>query len=252
MATTPQPSSLVLPSAFPDALFEAIATRVVQKMKNPSPELDNFGGAQNGVRYRLRACADYAAEFTESIRRVGAAPPGIERYQQERQLFGFFVSGAAVLDSFSFFLYFAAAQLQPTCFPTQPRDITQIDVNSASGKFKNAFPGEMITSNLTNLVDDPNFKEWRKCRNILAHRAAPGRVIYASVGSNSVDLAADWRIDSFGKIKIDVNLTPPRLEWLLKTLAGLVEAADQFTQKHFEGSQSRAPDSLLRCAIPTQ
>jgi hypothetical protein len=44
---------------------------------------------------------------------------------------------------------------------------------------------------------------------------------------------SDWKIGSAANPKIDANLTPPRLAWLVQTLSGLVVAADTFTQKHF-------------------
>ncbi len=225
---------LVMPTGFPDTTLEAIKNRIVPKMVNPSPELDNLLGAQNGVRFRLRACAEYSEQFTQSIQKFGDAPPITERYRQELMLFGFFVSGFAVLDSFSFFLYFAAAQLQPVHFPTQkPGQIKGISCKSTSDAFATAFPNEAITTALNHLIADPQFQEWGNYRNILAHRSAPGRNLFSSVGLSSPNPAADWKIDSSGSVKIDVNLTPPRLSWLVSSLNDLIVAADEFTQKHF-------------------
>jgi hypothetical protein len=68
---------------------------------------------------------------------------------------------------------------------------------------------------------------------VLAHRAVPGRVVYASVGTRTQPPAADWQIDPGVNLKIDAALTPPRLTWLIATLAKLIVAADQFTQKYF-------------------
>jgi len=234
MSSPSQPSGLEMPSPFPDTLFEAVKKRIVAKMQNPSPGLDNLGGGQNGVRYRLRACADYSEEFTESVRRAGDSPPADDRYRQERQLFGFFVSGIAALDSFNFFMYFTAAHLRPADFRTQETGhIKAITRKSTEKAFAKEFPNETITIALTNLISDPKVKEWEDCRNVLAHRSAPGRVIYKSFGSSSPDPAADWKVDPTGNLKIDVNLTPPRLKWLVTSLADLVVAADHFTQQHF-------------------
>lgn len=223
-----------MPSAFPDALFEAVKDRIIAKMPTPSPERENLSGGHNGVRYRLRACADYSEEFIECVRRVGDAPPPEDRYQQERQLFGFFVSGISALDSFNFFIYFAAAHLQPAYFPTErPGHTKAIARKPTADAFGKRFPGEVITTALNNLVDDPKLKEWDEFRNVLAHRAAPGRRIYVSFGTSSPDPAAEWKIDPAGNLKIDADLTPPRLEWLATTLAVLAVAADQFAHKHF-------------------
>lgn len=233
-ATAAQPAGLVMPSSFPDEVFEAVKDRILSKVPSASSAWEQLAGSHNGVRFRLRACADYSEEFTQSIQRFGDLPPAGERYQQERQLFGFFLSGYAALDSFCFFLFFAAAHLQPSHFPTQlPGHIKSIDCKNTPGRFATAFPGEDITAALDALIDDQTFKGWDGYRNILTHRAAPGRVMYASNGSSVPDPAADWKIDPAAGLKIDANLTPSRLAWLLHTLADLVAAADTFTEKHF-------------------
>jgi hypothetical protein len=231
---TAPPSGLVLPSSFPDGVFEAVKDRIFSKVPGASPLWGQLAGSHNGVRYRLRACADYSEEFTQSIQCCGDSPALEKRYQQERQLFGFFVSGYAAFDSFCFFMYFAAAHLQPSNFQTQlPGQIQSINCKNASAKFATAFPGEHITASLTALPADQMFNDWYWYRNILAHRAAPGRVMYVSNGSSAPEPAADWNMDPAGSLKIDANLTSPRLAWLVQTLSGLVMAADTFTQKHF-------------------
>ena len=233
-ATAAQPTGLVLPSSFPDVVFEAVKDRIFSKVPSASPAWEQLAGSHNGVRYRLRACADYSEEFTQSVQRFGDLPPAGERYQQERQLFGFFLSGYAALDSFCFFLYFAAAHLQPSHFPTQlPGHIKSIDCKNTPRRFATAFPGEDITAALDALIDDQTFKDWDGYRNILTHRAAPGRVIYASVGSSVPDPRRTGRLDPAAALKMDASLTSPRLAWLVHTLADLVVAADTFTQKHF-------------------
>jgi hypothetical protein len=234
METRPQPSGLALPTPFPDALFEAVKNRVVVRMPSSTSERANFAGGHNGVRFRLRACADYSEEFIESVRRSGDAPPLEDRYQQERQLFGFFVSGIAALDCFNFLIHFTAAHLRPNCFPTQKAsDIRAIARKSTAKAFSRQFPGEAITIALNSLVTDSQLQQWDCFRNILAHRSAPGRVVYASLGSHCPDPAAVWRIDPTANLTIDANLTPPRLDWLVTKLADLVVAADQFPQTYF-------------------
>ena len=127
-------------------------------MPGASPLWAQLAGSHNGVRYRLRACADYSQEFTQSIQSFGGSPPPEKRYQQERQLFGFFVSGYAALDSFSFFMYFAAAHLQPVPFPTQlPGQIQSINCKNTAAKFATAFPGDGITASLNAMLADQRF-----------------------------------------------------------------------------------------------
>ena len=225
---------LAMPAGFPEATLEAITNRVILKMKNPSAELDSFCGAKNGMRFRLRACADYAAGFTQSVQKFADAPSVEERYKQETFLFAFFVSGTAVLDSFSMLMYVAAAQIRPVEFPMQkPGQIKRINCRTAADQFQRAFPNEPLTTALKDLVADPCFEEWDTFRNVLAHRAAPRRDLFMSAGGSAPDPAAGWRIDPQGTVKIDVNLTPSRLAWLVGWVAALLAAADQFTQKHF-------------------
>jgi hypothetical protein len=121
-----------------------------------------------------------------------------------------------------------------SAFPIQtPDDIRAISRKGTAEAFGKEFPGDALTVALTKLAKDPKLKEWLGVRNVLAHRAAPGRVVYGSMNPNSRAPAPDWKIDPAGPIKIDENLTPPRLQWLVSTLADLVSAADPFTRKYF-------------------
>ena len=234
MSPAALPYGLVLPTGFPDGLFEDVKHRIVPSFRNPSPEIDNVLGAQNAVRFRLRACVEYSEDFVKCIRQVGGGPALEDRYRQEKQLFGFFVSGIAALESFNFFIHFAAAQLKPAAFPIQTDDnIRAISRKATAEAFGKEFPGDALTVVLNTVAKDPKLKDWLRARNVLAHRTAPGRVVYANFGSTSPAPAPDWKIDSAGSIKIDENLTPPRLQWLVGTLADLVSAADPFTQKYF-------------------
>jgi hypothetical protein len=123
-----------------------------------SSALEHLAASHNGVRYRLKACADYSDEFTHSIKTFGDSPPLIERYQQERALFGFFVSGYSVLDSFSFFMHTAAAQIDPTHFPMHKSGhLKGISCKTTADMFARAFPGEAIATELTESIADPTF-----------------------------------------------------------------------------------------------
>ena len=234
MSDQPQAADFPLPSAFPRGLFEAVKDRFIAKIR-ATPEQQNIAGGQLGVLYRLRSTVEYSEELIECVRRAGDSPSTEARYQQERQLFGFFVSGIAALDCFSFFIYFAAAYLQPERFPTRkPGDIKAITLKRTSDNFGNAFPGEPITTALANLVNDQWFKDWDELRNILAHRAVLGRIVYASFGTSSPpNMPSEWKIDANRTLKIDEDVTTTRLNWLVITLAGLISAADEFATKYF-------------------
>ena len=68
------PTNLTMPPGFPDATLHDIKAHVILKMKTPSQELDNLLGAENGIRFRLRACSDYSDEFTDSVQKFGDTP----------------------------------------------------------------------------------------------------------------------------------------------------------------------------------
>ena len=85
---------------------------------------------------------------------------------------------------------------------------------------------------LSSLIADQSYNDWSTYRNTLAHRSAPGRALYASMGGESLDPAADWLIGSSGP-KLDANFTGPQLVWLVGWLTRLVGAAEAFTQSHF-------------------
>ena len=232
MAPTSGTQEISMPSGFPDGVLEEVMNRICAKVNSPD-DREHLVGSRNGVRLRLRACADYSQEFTASVAQAGDAPAAETRYQQERQLFGFFVSGLAALDSLGFFLYFVGSHLRPTDFATNK--LWKIDLNSATEAFDKTFPSEALSSKLQGLKIDPVLENWKDVRNILAHRAAPGRVIYGSVGGASPAPTAEWKIhlhSNRSNLKIDCNLTPPFLGWLISTLGGLIVAADGFTQAH--------------------
>src|SRR5205814_1232825 len=92
-----------LPGAFPTEQAERVYRSLLEQMPSDSIPRDLMGYGFQGVAYRFRAASDYGAEFEGLIGAPGgAAPPSDDVYRQERALFGFFVSGLACLECFSF------------------------------------------------------------------------------------------------------------------------------------------------------
>src|SRR5436853_1784297 len=100
MSTHPCVSWFATPNSFPYATFEGLKDRIVPRFNNRSRELNGLLGGFNGVRFRLRACIDHSRQFVESLQRFGGAPPIEEYYNQDRELFGFFMSGLSTFESF--------------------------------------------------------------------------------------------------------------------------------------------------------
>jgi hypothetical protein len=226
-------NELIMPNGFPDRTLTTIKGLVCPKLQQE--DLNNFLGAENGIRYRFRACADYSGSWTNSFRMHGDAPPMPERYHQDHTLYGFFLSGQSVLDSFSFFLYFLASTLNQAHFPTNdPNQYWKINCKFIADKFEAAYPEEEITVALLALVTNHEFKQWSIFRNILAHRAAPGRKLNMGSNPGSLIPPSTWNIDPSGETFFDDTLTEFRLAWLLDTLVAMLDATEQFASKQIK------------------
>jgi len=75
-----------------------------------------YGTAWNAVRYRLAAAFDYSREFGKSIAK-NDAPPGQERFKQERDLFGCVTSALSAIECLYMAMYGAAAARELPSFP---------------------------------------------------------------------------------------------------------------------------------------
>jgi hypothetical protein len=111
--------------------------------------------------------------------------------------------------------------VQPATFPMgNLRDLTP---EKTGTRLRSAFVGESLQTEICQLTSDPDFKHWKEVRNILAHRAAPGRQF--SIGSE--DDTTKWL-----GIAVDASTTAYRRKWLAARLRDLVIAADAFTASH--------------------
>ncbi len=202
------------------------------RFENPSADLDSLMGGYMGVLFRLRACSDYATNFAVTLNRRELSEE--DRCEQERLLFGFFVSGVAALDSFGFFLHFVASRIRPAPFPTQPEELWRISMKGTRKKFADEFPGDLVTAKLQDALKRLGpFYEWEAVRNVLAHRAVPPRDVFAVAGGRAAVPVDDWKLSPSVSLKMDADLTRLRLQWLVDTLSELAAATDDFTQKHF-------------------
>lgn len=220
-------TELVMPADFAVVPYEAVSKRIESRNTN-DPAWVEYAGAWNAVRYRFHACVTHEEAFTRSIKQAGDAPPQPERYVQERELFNFFVNGLATIESLCYGLYTLGAIVDGASFPMQkPYAITP---QSTRKKFAARFPGEAVAGALARLVDDPQFIAWNNIRNVLAHRSAPGRTIFASVGSVPTDpTPAEWKGMN---MVLDPQALAARREWLAATIRDLLIDADAFTSRH--------------------
>ena len=87
------------------------------------------------------------------------------------------------------------------------------------------FPEEQIGKVLSHVAGESQLTEWKKIRNVLAHRAHPGRIF--SVGGPEGDYTK-WSLE---EIVIDVETTSKWRRWLALTLGDLLAAVDIFASR---------------------
>lgn len=166
----------VVPPEFARNAFNSTLRRVLTSndQKFQSKYGEDFYNSFWAVAFRFFTCAEHDNAFTESINRAGVQPPRLEQYIQERELFGFFISGQASLESFAYSCYSFGAILNETQFSiTDPRKIT---LSATVDKYQKYFQMEPLTEALKSLKDSSEFDEWSTIRNINAHRLMPGRL----------------------------------------------------------------------------
>jgi hypothetical protein len=218
-----------MPEDFDTVSYEAVHSRAATRKESSPESYSQFAGAWRAVAYRFKSCTEHDLAFTESIQRTGDAPPSPERYIQERELFCFFVAGLAVIESFYYGMFAVASMLDSTSFPVAtPGDLRFITPKKTAERFADRFREERLTAALDRTINSNAYREWKDVRNILAHRTAPGRIIYASVGSTKrPPQPAQWKIGT--GMQLDESTTSSRRKWLAETVGTLLREADGFT-----------------------
>jgi hypothetical protein len=205
-----------MPEDFDIVRYEAVHSHVTAQKEAFPESYRQFADAWRAIAYRFKSTAEHDLTFRESIQRAGDAPPQPERYIQERELFCFFVAGLAVLESLCYGLFAVASMLDADNFPVvTDEDLRSVTPIKATQKFARYFPGDGITNAMQGMINDTAYSEWKRVRNVLAHRTAPGRIIYFSVGSTpKPTMPAHWKIG----MQIDEGTTSSRRKWLPSVL----------------------------------
>jgi hypothetical protein len=184
-----------VPADFPTGPYENIHAIVAAK-RSSHANYGHYAGASNAVAYRFKAAIEYGDAFALSLKTHSTAPAPQGRYNQEKFLFGFFSSGFSVLESVFFELFVLGAFVAPAKFPlATPQDQQLVTPKRTLVAFTSAFPADPILKTLTAVFADPGYQAFRETRNILTHRAAPGRLMYVSIGSDDVP-TADWKLNN--------------------------------------------------------
>lgn len=224
MATKPLCTiGIAMPDDFPISSFEAIHERVVPWRGRFPEAVNQYFGAENGVAYRFRACAEYSDGFSVA---GGSSSEG--RHIQEKCLFGFFVSGFAVIESFCYGAFMLGAIIEPPAFPiATDGDLRRIDPAAAASSFaKSKLSSEPIHSALAGMVDCRAFKEWKVVRNLLSHRVTPGR----DINLGGPEPPSVWKAAQ--GIELTSTTTSERRAWLAKELTSAMAALERVALKH--------------------
>ena len=223
-----------LPADFPKAPFEAVEKRISVDLGESHPDSRReFAGGWNALWYRYITFCEHDQGFTRSIQNEQTP---LERYYQERDLFGFFVAGQSAIESLCYGLYAIASILRPDQFPIRTqKDLRAIKWNRTGQLYTSCFPGEGLTTGFDGLARSQEFTAWREQRNILAHRCTPGRVV--NLGG-SLDGITEW-----SDTELNRSTTSTRRHWLEMTIGDLLKEADQFTAKHLSANRAVPPGS---------
>lgn len=226
---------LRLAGDFPTPRYRDLYARVLEYKNAGAPghrdkEWQEFSAAWRAIAYRYLTCAEHDGEFTKLLRVYGDAPPEPYRYLQERELFGFFTSGAAVLDCLFYAMFAIGSLANPQAFEVSlltPLD--NVTPRLVSERFVGCYPGERLSELLAETADSSAFKEWREIRGVLVHRSLPGRTVSLSSKTDGPLPASTWKIRGH---EISDELTGRRREWLRSTVTQTIVAAERFVRTH--------------------
>lgn len=215
---------IAMPDGFPIGPFEAVHARVHSASVRNEKAAREYYGAENGVAYRFRACCEYSDDYVASGT-ANSLPE--DRHYQEKALFGFFVSGFSVIESFCYGAFMVGALIDPLTFPIKTdKALKDINPNSTATAFsKSKLSGEPISSLFAALFKHVSYEEWATIRNLLAHRQTPGR--HFNVGGPGPFVVWKPGLD----VELNADTTSHRKKWLATTLTSLMEALDGLTAK---------------------
>jgi|SRR5579862_1033124 len=216
-----------LPDDFPLEQLEAVHARVSDGgIYDTNLRLwHHWAGGCNATMYRFIAADDADREWAETY----TDRPLIDQHvRQDILLFAFFASALSSLECLVYGLAALGEHLRPDVFSVVTKPWT-INFNSVPKMFTGAFPSESLTKALTEIDVSAEMKSLRETRNILAHRAAPGRT-YSEIltTSSSGDSATVGSTEWLGNV-LDQGTTRRPRGWVAGALARMLNEAVAFT-----------------------
>jgi hypothetical protein len=220
-------NGLTMPDDFPTLAYEAIYRRAFLRSKSLPVEYDNFASAWNAIAYRFLEACEIENRLPDLLRTGDAGDPQ-HRFRQESDLFAFFSNLISVFESSFYGLYSLGAMLDKATFPiATERDRQRISPSSTASCISKAFGGDAINQVIAQILADQDYLESREVRNILTHRAAPGRTFFVGLGSSDEPLADQWKIKG---IILDERMAPERKMQAARMLLSLLTGIQAFVE----------------------
>lgn len=209
---------------FPAELYEEVHADVVARWSG-APSYRHYSSAWNALAYRFHGAVDAGCEFQRSLKNFGAHPAPQQRFQQEVALFNFFSNGFAAFEALFYGLFGVGSFIDAAAFPlTTPREQQRVSPSHTNDAYKRAFPGDPILGAFAGFFNDPSYQRWRDMRNVLTHRAAPGRRMYVGIGSDDAP-PVEWKLN---ELPLDSALVPNHQSELAQLISGVLSAAKTF------------------------
>lgn len=197
------------------ARLKSLMGRVHPTQDKPDA-LKDVLSALMGIEYRFSAFAAHDDAFTALISDPNNA--GETRYLQERELFEFFVTGQSAVECAAFGAYRYASCVCPEKFTKEPK---KVNLEATAKSFGDVYPTEALSGVLSGIADSSEWELWTDARNVLIHRAHPGRN-FSNVGPTK------WLGVEFGG-----SFTVQRRRWLAGVLGELLVGMDSFVHANY-------------------
>jgi hypothetical protein len=217
--------SINVPADFPASQFEAVVHNNKLTAHAAHNEYPLLSDALRAIPYRFRTLTEYDHSFTALIKDYGI---DAFRYEQGRDLFGFFSNGYSVFEAFCFALFAIGALTGSPEFPlANDQDERKVGWTKMEGAYRTAFPRDPILDELERIAKDPAFVDLGVIRNFLTHRAVPARAVGASMGpSAKPDKTTIPRL----KITVDAGTTSSRRLQVARLLLLGLDAMHKFIE----------------------
>lgn len=218
------PNGLTPHHDFPFEPYEAVHAKVYSRWAGTS-SYRQYSGAWNALAYRFQGSIDAGTQFQISLRDFGAHPASHQRYQQEAALFNFFSNGFAAFEALFYGLFAVGSLIDAVAFPlATAKEQQRVSPSHTNEAFKRAFPDDPLLDAFASLFNDPAYQRWRDMRNVLTHRAAPGRRVYVGIGTDDAP-PVEWKLNG---LPLDSMLVPKHQQELAQLISYVISAMDRF------------------------